>query len=156
MSEQQKAPAGPQVIMQKFFLRDCSVEVPDAPLVFTREWKPQMDVQLNTDVQNVAEKTHQVTLAVTVTAKLDDKVAYLVEVQQSGIFVVQGFEREEEHRAVLGAYCPNVLFPYAREVVSDLTSKAGFPQFLLQPVNFDALFQEHMKQQVAGGGETAH
>ena len=81
----------------------------------------------------------------TVTAKLDEDTAYLVEVQQAGIFVLQGFG-EQDVRPVLGAYCPNALFPYLREAVSDLVQKAGFPQCLLQPVNFDALFQEYMKQ----------
>ncbi len=156
MSEQPQAPAGPQVVLQKIFLRDCSVEVPDAPMIFTREWKPQMDVQLNTDVQDVAEKTHQVTLSVTVTAKLGESVAYLVELQQAGVFVVQGFDKPEDRRAVLGAYCPNVLFPYVREAASDLIQKAGFPQFLLQPVNFDALFQEYLKQQASAEPATAH
>ncbi len=122
------------------------MEVPQAPLVFTQEWKPKMDVQLNTDVKNVADKTHQVTLAVTVTATLGEQTAYLVEIQQAGIFVLQGFDDEQQRRAVLGAYCPNVLFPYVREVVSELVQKAGFPQFLLQPVNFDALFQEYLRQ----------
>lgn len=154
MTEQAQAPKGPQVILQKIFIRDCSVEVPDAPVIFTKEWKPKMDVQLNTDVKNVADKTHQVTLQVTVTAKLDEQTAYLVEVQQAGIFVIQGVEPEEQLRAVLGAYCPNVLFPYVREVVSDLVQKAGFPQFLLQPVNFDALFQQYLQQQADQASKT--
>lgn len=137
------------MVLQKIFLKDCSVEVPGAPLVFTQEWKPKMDVQINTDVKAVAQQTHQVTLAVTVTATLDDKPAYLVEVQQAGVFALQGFEGRDDQRAVLGAYCPNALFPYVREVVSELIQKAGFPQFLLQPVNFDALFQEYLNRQEA-------
>ena len=147
MTQQQQQASGPQVVMQKIFLADCSVEVPGAPLVFTKEWKPKMDVQINTDVKKVAEQTHQVTVAVTVTAKLDEDTAYLVEVQQAGIFVLQGFAEKDDIRPVLGAYCPNTLFPYLREAVSDLIQRAGFPQFLLQPVNFDALFQEYLKQQ---------
>lgn len=143
----QQAAAGPQVAIQKVFLLDCSVEVPGAPQVFTKEWKPKMDVQINTDVKVVADNTHQVTVSVTVTAKLDDATAYLVEVKQAGIFVLQGFGEQQDVRPVLGAYCPNVLFPYLREAVSEMVQKAGFPQFLLQPVNFDALLQEYMKQQ---------
>jgi preprotein translocase subunit SecB len=146
---------GPQVILQKIYLKDCSVEVPGAPMIFTKEWKPRMDVQINTDVQHVADQTHQVSLSVTVTAKLDDATAYLVEVQQAGIFVLQGFDDKHDRRPVLGAYCPNLLFPYAREVVSDVVQRAGFPQFLLQPVNFDALFQEYVKQQQSDG-ERSH
>ena len=157
MTQQQQAATGPQVIMQKIFLADCSVEVPGAPLVFTKEWKPQMDVQINTDVKKVADSTHQVTVSVTVKAKLDDEVAYLVEVQQAGIFVLQGFAEQDDVRPVLGAYCPNTLFPYLRECVSELIQKAGFPQFLLQPVNFDALFQEYLKQQAQpADAATAH
>ncbi len=155
MTEQQAS--GPQVVMQKIFLADASVEVPAAPMIFTQEWKPKMDVQLNTDVKNVADKTHQVTVKVTVTAKLEDTTAYLVEVHQAGIFVLQGFAEKDDVRPVLGAYCPNTLFPYLRESVSELIQKAGFPQFLLQPVNFDALFQEYLKQQTTPADPaTAH
>lgn len=157
MTQQQQQATGPQVVMQKIFLADCSVEVPGAPMVFTKEWKPKMDVQINTDVKKVADNTHQVTVSVTVTAKLEDDVAYLVEVQQAGIFVLQGFAENDDVRPVLGAYCPNTLFPYLREAVSELIQKAGFPQFLLQPVNFDALFQEYLKQQAAPADPaTAH
>lgn len=147
MADQQQQRSGPQVVMQKIFIADASVEVPGAPMVFTQEWKPKMDVQINTDVKNVAKDTHQVTVKVTVTAKLEEATAYLVEVQQAGIFVLQGFAEKDDVRPVLGAYCPNTLFPYLREAVSDLVQRAGFPQFLLQPVNFDALFQEYIKQQ---------
>ncbi len=141
--------------MQKIYLKDCSVEIPGAPLVFTKEWKPKMDVQINTDVKGVAEGTHEVTLSVTVTAKLDDTTAYLVEAHQAGIFVLRGFAEKDDQRPILGAYCPNALFPYLRETVSDLIQRAGFPQFLLQPVNFDALFQEYLKQQQASADQAA-
>lgn len=154
MAEQQQS-SGPQVVMQKVFIADVSVEVPGAPMVFTQEWKPKMDVQINTDVKNVAQDTHQVSVKVTVTAKLEDTTAYLVEVQQAGIFVLQGFAENDDVRPVLGAYCPNTLFPFLREAVSDLVQKAGFPQFLLQPVNFDALFQEYVKQQQAEAPDSA-
>ena len=156
-TKQQAADAqatGPQVVMQKIYLKDCSVEIPGAPLVFTKEWKPKMDVQINTDVKAVAEGTHEVTLSVTVTAKLEEDTAYLVEAHQAGIFVLRGFA-DNDTRPVLGAYCPNALFPYLRETVSDLIQRAGFPQFLLQPVNFDALFQEYLKQQQASGDGAA-
>lgn len=137
----------PQVVLQKIYLKDCSVELPLAPAIFTREWKPKMDVQINTEVEGDDNGSQQVTLAVTVTAKLGEETAYLVEVQQAGVFLLQGIADRLQRQAVLGAYCPNMLFPYLRETVSDLVQRAGFPQFLLQPVNFDDLFREYMAQQ---------
>ncbi len=157
MSEEQQT--GPQVVLQKIYLKDASVEVPNAPEIFAEEWRPKVDVQINTEVAKVAEDVHQVTLAVTVMAKQNDRTGYLVEVHQSGIFALRGFSQAQEQQAVLGAYCPNVVFPYARESVSDLIQRSGFPQFLLQPVNFDALFREYMKQaqdQAGPGGSAPH
>ncbi len=153
-----QGPAGPQVVMQKIYLRDASVEVPNAPAIFTLEWQPKVDVQLNTAIEKLGDDNHEVTIAVTVTAKLGEQTAYLVEVQQAGIFRIWGFDDEDEHRSVLGAWCPNVIFPYLREAVSELVQRAGFPQFLLQPVNFDALFREYQKQAGAAGNApgTAH
>lgn len=142
---------GKQVILQKIYLHDASLEVPQAPQIFTRTWQPQVDVQIGTGSQALAADQHQVTLTVTVTAKLDKDVAYLAEIKQSGIFLLKGFAAAAgERQAVLGAYCPNLLFPFAREAVADLVQKAGFPQFLLQPVNFDALYQEHLNRAAAG------
>lgn len=140
-----------QVILQKIFLKDASLEVPQAPAVFTRAWQPQVDVQIGTAVQGLAPEQHLVTLTVTVTAKLENDVAFLAEVQQSGVFLVKGLTDEKDRQAVLGAYCPNILFPFARESVADLVQRGGFPQFLLQPVNFDALYQEHLARQAAVG-----
>lgn len=131
-----------QVILQKIFVQDVSLEVPNAPTVFTREYEPEIDVQLNNSVYALDDDTHQVVLTVTVTAKQDNSTSFLVEVHQAGIFTVSGFEGEERD-AVLGAYCPSLIFPYAREAISDLVQRGGFPQLLLQPVNFDALYYEH-------------
>lgn len=137
-----------QVTVQKIFLQDASLEVPKAPDIFTLKWEPKVDVQLNNSVAQVSDGVHQVTLIITVTATLEDKTAYLAEVHQTGIFTVVGFDDRERH-AVLGAYCPNLLFSFARESVADLIQRAGFPQFLLQPVNFDALYQQHIEQAAA-------
>jgi preprotein translocase subunit SecB len=98
-------------------------------------------------VKDLSDEAHEVILTVTVTAKLEEQVAYLVEVQQAGVFLLKGFSEEAERRAILGAYCPNTLLPFARETVADLVTRAGFPHFLLQPVNFDALYQQHLQQQ---------
>ncbi len=135
-----------QVAIQKIYVKDSSLEVPNAPEIFTKDWKPSVDVQLNTGVKNLSEDTHNVVVTVTVTAKLEEQTAYLAEVQQAGIFLIRGFADESEKAAVLGAYCPNLLFPFARETIADLVAKAGFPHFLLQPVNFDALYQQHVSK----------
>lgn len=135
-----------QVILQKFYVADASLEVPKAPGIFTREWKPEIDLQINTAVNKVDDKHHQVVLTATVTAKLGDDVAYIVEVKQAGVFQITGMSSEAELKAVLGAYCPGLLFPFARETVNDLVQKGGFPQFLLQPVNFDAVYRQHVAQ----------
>lgn len=135
-----------QVILQKIYIRDSSLEVPNAPEIFTQEWSPKLDVQLNTAVQDLSPDVHHVVLTVTLNARLGERTAYHAEVQQAGVFKLAGFEDEEERRAVLGGYCAGVLFPFAREAAADLIQRGGFPAFLLQPVNFDALYQQHRQQ----------
>lgn len=141
------APAGRQVLLQKIYVKDASLEVPMAPQVFARQWQPQLDVQVNTELKPIDTETFQVVLSVTVTAKLGTDVAFLVETHQAGIFTVRGFSSEDERRAVLGGYCPGLIFPFARETVADLVQRAGFPQLLLQPINFEALYLEHLNRQ---------
>lgn len=156
MSEQ---PVQQQFSIQKIFIKDMSFESPNAPAVFTEgEWKPEVNVQINTETKAISEDMHEVTLTVTVTAKQLEKTAFLVEIKQSGIFQMVGFE-EEQMGGMLGAYCPETLFPYAREAISDLVTKGGFPQMLLSPVNFNALYMQHQQQQQAQQetpAETAH
>lgn len=132
-----------QVGLQKIYIRDASIEVPDGPRVFTEEYNPEVNVDLNTQIQNLSEETHQVVVTVTVTAKQEDRTAYIVEVQQAGVFQLDGFSEGDERNHVLGAYCPSVLFPYIREAIGDMVQRAGFPHFLLQPVNFDLLYAQH-------------
>lgn len=132
-----------QVQLQKIYLKDASVEIPQAPGVFTRQGQPQMDVQVNTSMSPLGNDQYQVTLSVTVTTKMGEDIMFLIEAQQAGIFLIKGFDNDNERRAVLGAYCPNVIFPFARETVADLVQRAGFPPLLLQPVNFDALYAQH-------------
>ena len=138
-----------QVGLQKIYVRDASIEVPDGPRVFTVAYNPEVNVDLNTQIQNLSEETHQVCLTVTVTAKQEERTAYIVEVQQAGVFQLEGFEAEERDQ-VLGAYCPSVLFPYIREAVGDMVQRAGFPHFLLQPVNFDLLYAQHRANESQG------
>lgn len=142
--------------IQKLFLKDVSFESPNAPAIFSDNgWSPEINVQLNTESNSLAENVVEVVLKITVTAKHEDKTAFLVELHQAGVFTVQGFS-EEEMGGMLGSYCPNVLFPFAREAISDLVGKGGFPQLLLAPVNFDALYAQHIQQQKVSAEETAH
>jgi preprotein translocase subunit SecB len=141
--------AARQVLLQKIYLKDSSLEVPQAPTVFTRPWQPAVDVQVNTDVKSLPNEAFHVILSITVTAKLENDVAFLVEVHQAGIFTVRGFADAGERQAVLGGYCPGLLFPFARESVADLVQRAGFPQLLLQPINFEALYLEAQQRRAA-------
>jgi preprotein translocase subunit SecB len=154
MTEAAKPAAGNsrQVLLQKIYIKDASLEVPQAPDVFTRQWQPQVDVQVNTEIKNLPQDHFQVMLSVTVTAKLGSDVAFLAEVHQAGVFLVRGFESAADRQAVLGAYCPGLIFPFARESIADLVQRAGFPQLLLQPINFEALYLEH-QQRAATKGE---
>ena len=154
MSEEQSQQ---QFAIQKIYLKDVSFESPNAPQVFSDgQWKPDVNVQINTEVKKLNDELNEVTLTVTVTAKQEESTAFLVEVKQAGIFQLAGFE-QEQLGGMLGAYCPEVLFPYAREAISDLVTKGGFPQMLLSPVNFNALYMQHQQQQAGQAAEeTAH
>lgn len=138
-------PAPRQILAQKIYLKDASLEVPLAPQIYTRPWQPQVDVQLATQLQALNPEQHQVTLSITVTARLDKDVAFLAEVQQSGIFLLKGVAEGPERQRLLSTDAPHMLFPFARESVAELVSRGGFPQLLLQPVDFGALYQEHLR-----------
>lgn len=135
-----------QLVLQKIYLKDASLEVPKAPHIFTRQWTPQIDVQVATGLAKLSPDQHQVVLTVTVTAKLGEDVAFLAEVHQAGIFMVKGVGEGAERQRVLGTECPNILFPFARESVAQLVERGGFPQLLLQPIDFAALYQEHLRK----------
>ena len=144
-----------QILLQKIFLKDASFEVPKAPQVFTRQWQPQIDVQIATSVQGLGPDQFQILPSVTVTAKLEQDVAFLAEVHQGGIFQLKGFGEGAERQKILGTECVRTLFPFAREAVAELIQRGGFPQLLLQPVNFDALYAEHVARSAAPAA-TAH
>ncbi|MEW8518983.1 MAG: protein-export chaperone SecB [Candidatus Thiodiazotropha sp.] len=131
--------------VQRIYTKDISFETPNSPAVFQQEWKPETGVNLNTEVNKLTDTVYEVTLSVTVTTKVEDKSAYLAEVKQAGIFSINGFP-EQELGPLLGAYCPNQLFPYVREAISDLIIKGSFPQMVLQPVNFDMLYAQHQQE----------
>jgi preprotein translocase subunit SecB len=161
MTEEQKAPENNrEFALQRIYLKDASFEAPNAPGIFQLEWEPESNVNLNSSANAMGNDYYEVVLNITLTTKVGDKTAYLVEVQQAGIFLIKGFS-EQEMGPMIGSYCPNVLFPYAREAISSLASKGSFPQMLLAPFNFDALYAQHLeelkKKQVAGAeSETAH
>jgi preprotein translocase subunit SecB len=147
-----------QFSIQKLYLKDVSFESPNSPAVFADgEWQPEVNIQLNSSNKSIGQDTYEVDLRITVTAKQNKKTAFLVELTQSGIFTVAGFE-QDNLRGMLGAYCPETLFPFAREAIAELVSKGGFPPLLLAPVNFNALYMQQAQQQQAAAAaqDTAH
>lgn len=138
---------GVQITLQSVYLKDCSYESPNGPrLPNAQGWEPQFQLNMNTSAEEVAADLREVLLTITLEAKQGEATAYLVEVKQAGLFTVVGASAEDLKR-VVGSFCPNVLFPYAREAVSDLITKGGFPGFLLPLVNFDALFAQAVESQ---------
>lgn len=137
-----------QFSFHKIYVKDISFETPNSPEIFGMEWNPSVNMQLSSEAQSVEntgiESMHEIVLTVTVTVSLGDKTAYLIEVQQAGIFQLQGFPEEVLTR-IAATVCPNLLFPFAREVVSDIVTRGGFPQLLLAPVNFDALYRKQQE-----------
>ncbi len=155
MAEEAQNQAQGQFSIQKIYTKDISFETPNSPAIFAQtKWEPEVNVQLNSRASTMENDMHEIVLTVTVTAKVADETAYLVEVQQAGVFQVVGFE-EAQMGQLLGSFCPNILFPYVREAISDLVARGGFPQMLLQPVNFDALYAQHVQQQQGQGQQEA-
>jgi preprotein translocase subunit SecB len=157
VSDQQEAQR--QFMVQRIYTKDISFEAPNSPTIFQANWKPEISVNLNTETRAANNDMYELALKVTVEAKHEGKTVFLVEVTQAGLFLVQGFS-DEEVEAVLGIGAANVVFPYAREAVTDLVSRGSFPQFVLQPVNFEALFAQQKQAQAArqaeDQSETAH
>ena len=146
-----------QFLVQRIYTKDISFEAPNTPQLFQENWNPEINVGLGSEVKKIGDEQVELVLKVSVEAKHEDKTVFLVEVQQAGLFQVQGFN-EDEADAVMGVAAPNVLFPYARELVSDLVTRGSFPQFVLQPVNFEAIYaqQRQAKAAKAAEGSTAH
>jgi preprotein translocase subunit SecB len=143
----------PNFEIQRIYIKDLSYEAPNTPHTFTEDWKPEVQLNLETKSTRIQDNVHEVVLSVTATITSNKKSAFLVEVHQAGIFMVNGFPTDQLQH-MLGSFCPNVLFPYAREVVSDLVVRGGFPQLILAPVNFDALYAQHMEEQKKSGTTT--
>ena len=144
--------AGPAFTVEKIYVKDVSFEVPGAPAIFTENVQPELQLNLNQRVQRLGENAFEVVLGVTLTCKAGDKTAYVAEVQQAGIFGLMGLDPQAVD-VLLGTQCPNILFPYVRQLVSDLVQAGGFPPFFLQPINFEALYAESLRQRAAQGGD---
>lgn len=142
-----------QFALQRIYLKDLSFESPLGVQAFQKQWKPQIKLDLNTKHNIIDENNYEVILTLTVTATQDDETAFLVEIQQAGIFFCKGLDGEPLGH-VLGAMCPNILFPYAREAVDSLVVRGSFPPLMLAPVNFDALYQQARAQQKQAQSES--
>ena len=157
MSDQQANGAaeqkGPQFAIQRIYTKDISFEAPNTPTIFKAEWKPEVKLDLDTRSNKLENGVYEVILKLTVTTKVGEDTAFLCEVQQAGIFTIAEGEGVAEGQVahMLGSFCPNLLFPYARETISNLVNRATFPQLNLAPVNFDALFAQYVQQRQAEG-----
>jgi len=132
--------------LQKIYVKDISFEIPNSPMVFQEEWKPKVNMDIANSASKISEDVFEVVLSVTVTVSSEEKTMYLVEAQQAGIFHIAGLPDDAINR-MLATICPNILFPFAREIIADLVTRGGFPQLLLAPVNFDALFMQNIQQE---------
>ncbi|UXD86550.1 protein-export chaperone SecB [Thalassolituus hydrocarboniclasticus] len=136
----------PQFALQRIYIKDASFEAPNSPQAFTKEWKPEIKLDLNSGARKLDDNHYEVSVKVTVTATNDGETAFLVELVQAGLFAMVNIP-EQQLKPMLGAMCPNILFPYLRESIDSLVVKGGFPALMLAPINFDALFQQRMQQE---------
>ena len=149
------AATGPSFTVEKIYVKDVSFEVPGAPAVFNEAAQPQLQMNLQQGVQRLNDSgAFEVILGITLTCSVGDKTMYVAEVKQAGVFGLAGFDAQTLD-AVLGTHCPNVLYPYARQLISDLIQAGGFPPFLLQPLNFEALYAEGLRQRATQGLESS-
>ncbi|MGL4600585.1 MAG: protein-export chaperone SecB [Plesiomonas sp.] len=148
MSEQNMSETLFQI--QRIYTKDVSFEAPNSPTIFQKEWQPDVKLDLDTASNELGDNAYEVVLRLTVTANVGEQVAFLCEIQQAGIFSVAGLDASQMAHC-LGAYCPNILFPYARECVTSLVTRGTFPQLNLAPVNFDALFMNYLQEQAQQG-----
>ena len=144
--------AGPQFSLQRIYVRDLSFEAPKSPAIFRQQWEPTVALDLNTRQKGLEDDFHEVVLTLSVTVKNGEEVAFIAEVQQAGIFLIKGLDPQSMSHT-LGAFCPNILFPYAREALDNLVTRGSFPALMLSPVNFDLLYAQEM-QRMQGAGES--
>ena len=136
----------PEFAIQRLYIKDLSFEVPHSPLVFLEEWQPEVNMDLTTRTDDLGGDNHEIVLIVTVNVTMKDKTIFLAEVHQGGIFTIKNFSKAQM-RPMLGSFCPNILYPYAREVITDVVMRGGFPQLYLAPVNFDTILEQHNRSQ---------
>jgi len=146
MAEEKAAENEKRISVAKIYVKDFSFESPMAPGVFkTDKWSPKTDLNLRSGHTKIDDGIHEVVLTITIDAKDDDKTVFLVELQQAGLFELAGYD-DKERSAITGSYCPGILFPYAREAIASAIQRGGFPEFVLQPINFDALYMQSQQQ----------
>jgi len=147
---------GPNFAMQRIYVKDISFESPRSPEIFRGNWKPRINLDLNTRSRILEADLYEVVLTLSIEASAEgEQTGFIVELQQAGVFHISGLD-ETQLQHTLASYCPNLLFPYARETVDSLVLKGSFPPLMLAPVNFDALYAEAMERQQKGDGEVAH
>jgi preprotein translocase subunit SecB len=137
---------GPQFSLQRIYVKDLSFEAPKSPEIFRQEWAPSVALDLNTKQKHLDGDFHEVVLTLSVTVKTGEEIAFIAEVQQAGIFLIKGLDAASMSHT-LGAFCPNILFPYAREALDSLVIRGSFPALMLSPVNFDALYSQELQRQ---------
>lgn len=153
MEDNQAQNVSKQLLLQKIYIKDFSFESPRAPQVFTSNAAPQTQLNIKSTAKEVSADAQEVTLSLTIEAKDEDKTLFLIELEQAGVFLIQGYS-PEERQMLVGSYCPGTLYPFAREAISDMVSRGGFPQLLLQPINFDALYAQSVRErQQSNGGQ---
>lgn len=146
MADEEQKPAEKQIAIQKIYIKDFSFESPRSPQIFQKtDWAPKTNLNLRSTHTAATEAAHEVVLTLTIEAKEGEDTVFLIELQQAGLFHIVGYS-EDELKAVIGSFCPNILFPYARETIANTVAKGGFPEFILQPINFDALYAHGMAQ----------
>jgi preprotein translocase subunit SecB len=144
-----------QFAIKKIYVKDVSFESPTSPKSFSfKQWEPKIDLNLTNKQTHIDADMYEAVLSITATVSLEDETAFLIEVHQAGLFQITGFE-DEQKSYLLGSQCMNILFPYAREVISDMSVRGGFPPLVMSPVNFDALYQQHLQQQQGQQGEAS-
>ena len=155
MTDQQNTAANeeetaPQFSLQRIYVRDLSFEAPKSPAIFRQQWEPSVALDLNTKQKGLEGDFHEVVLTLSVTVKNGEEVAFIAEVQQAGIFLIKNLDGPSLSHT-LGAFCPNILFPYAREALDNLVTRGSFPALMLSPVNFDALYAQEMQRMQEAG-----
>ncbi|HSG67031.1 MAG TPA: protein-export chaperone SecB [Gammaproteobacteria bacterium] len=144
MAEETPSAPSKQLLLQKIYVKDLSFESPRAPDVFSRNAAPQTQLNIRSSAREVGKDTQEIALTLTIEAKDQDQTLFLVELVQAGVFLIKGYTDEERHM-LTGSYCPGSLYPFAREAIADIVTRGGFPQLLLQPINFDALYAQALR-----------